>query len=495
MYLCGQILFQFLNKMKTTTNFINILFLISVLFFATACKKIVELEAIDYVDLKASFFMSDIVAREGQTISFTQTSTIVAKQFAWNFGNQKNSTDKNPTNIYNNFGKYNITLTVKKEQGNLIDSTQKTITIIPRTQQAAREFFYGDAGTDEQGFCITEAENNGFLLVGRQNINVLYVVRINNAGVKLWEKRIDNITLGTITPRAVFKTVDNDFIIVGNYQYNTTDNDAFIVKLANDGSAERWRIIRNTSQSEEYTSVVQYGNRILIGGSTTSNSTTGTINKILLEEYNLDGILQSSQTDGTNWKLNSAEFALDGFTCAITEASSPSLIFYNTAFEQRRKRTLDFLEGTANDVTTLDEGFVTVGYYLSNNLDINGNRIRHGFISRISNFAQYEWTIKARKTEIYAEEFKRVIQLQSDESFIAIGTNTNPLSGKDVVVCKYDKNGNLVKYKLIGNTKDDEGFDVKIISPTEFYVFGTFQQTTGAERRDFYLIKLDQNLD
>ncbi|TAE73075.1 MAG: PKD domain-containing protein [Bacteroidetes bacterium] len=482
--------------MKKNLYYFTIIFLIiSSLFLFFSCTKLIELEKIDYVDLKASFFMSDIVAREGQTIEFTQTATIVAKQFDWTFGNQLKSNLPNPTTIYNNFGKYNVTLVVKKEQGNLVDSTKKTITIIPKTQQATREFFFGDATTDEQGFCITDAENNGFLLVGRQAINVLYIVRINNAGVKLWEKKIDNITLGTITPRAAFKTADDDYIIVGNYQYNTTDNDAFIIKLAKDGNSERWRIVRNTSQSEEYTSVVQYGNRILIGGSATSVSTTGVTNKILLEEYNLDGILQSSQTDGTNWKLNSAEFALDGFTCAITEASSPSLIFYNTAFEQRRKRTLDFLEGSANDVTTLDDGFVTVGYYLSNELDLNGNRTKHAFISRISNFAQYDWAIKVRKTEIFAEEFKRVIQLESDESFIAIGTNINPLSGKDILVCKYDKNGNLLKYKLIGNIKDDEGFDVKVISPTEFYIFGTFQQISGLERRDFYLIKLNKDLE
>lgn len=478
--------------MKKIIYFLSLI--LCVLSFIS-CAKLVNLETIEYVDLKASFFLSDVVAREGQTIQMTQTSTIVAKKFAWTFGNQQTSTEKDPTTIYNQFGKYDIKLVVRKEQGNLIDSTQKRIVIIPKTEQPANQFFYGDASTDEQGFCITTTDDNGFLLVGRQDINTLYVVKINNAGVKQWEKRISNITSGIVTPRAVFKTNDNDFIIVGNYQYNSTDNDAFIIKLANDGASERWRIIRNTSQSEEYTSVVEYGNRILIGGSVTENSTTGVINKILLEEYTLDGILQASKADGTNWKLNSTEFALDGFTCAITEASSPSLIFYNTAFEQRRKRTLDFLEGTANDVTTIDDGFVTVGFFLSNNLDINGNRIKNAFISRISNFAQYEWNNKATRLDIYTEEFKRVIQLESDKSFIAIGTNTNPLSGKDIIICKYSSAGVLLKYKLIGNVKDDEGFDVIKISPTEFYIFGTFQQTTGLERRDFYLVKLNQDLE
>lgn len=480
--------------MKKKSYLLLSFFLFTIPFLFYSCKQILELQPIEFVDLKASFFMSDVIAREGQTVQMTQTSTIVAKKFAWTFGNALTSNEQNPTTIYNKFGKYNIKLIVQKEQGNTIDSTQRQIIILPKTEQPTREFFYGDATSDEQGMCISEADNNGFLLVGRKNINVLYVVRINNAGTKLWEKEINNITAGMVTPRSVFKTNDNDFVIVGSYKYNSEDNDAFIIKLANDGNSEKWRIIRNTSQSEEYTSVVEYGNRILIGGSVTSTSTTGTINKILLEEYTLDGILQSSKNDGTNWKLNSTEFALDGFTCAITEASSPSLIFYNTAFEQRRKRTFDFLEGAANDVTAIDDGFIVVGHYFSNNLDLNGNRIKNAFISRISNFAQYEWTNKASRLEVYTEEFKRVIQIESDKSFIAIGTHTNPLSGKDIIVCKYSPQGELLKYRLIGNIKDDEGFDIIKISPTEFYIFGTFQQTTNLERRDFYLVKLDQNL-
>jgi|GEM_PF-3253397 len=490
------------------------------------------IEKLAYIDLKAGFFASKPIAREGEQVQFNQTATTVAKSFEWNFGDGKTSTEQNPTNTYTKYGRYKVTLTVRKEDKVLVNTFQQDVIVLPPTEWLTKAKIWGDIATDEQGFCFTpivDLDNaqkpiTGYLLAGRQGVKTLRLMRLKaNLDIEnSWDTPIDidNITQGNITPRSIVQTRDTSFVIVGSFVYNPQDDDAFMVKIANNPAKtlakEKWRIIRNTTQKDNYTSLVEYNDNFLVGGSTVVKDIQGNnTTKLLVETYNKKGILQKSDIYGSNWQINAADFGTQGFAFALTEGtegnSKPSLIFYSTSFVEKRKKTLTFLDGKATDVSTTtnsvgaDAGQIMVGNYVEPFTDLNGNTIpnvKHAFITRLNDFGFLQWTgdtedKKVRKINFYQEEFIKVLQMKEagKDVFIAIGTHQNPLTGKDILVCKYDADGVLLKYRLIGQAKDDEAFDAKIISDTDFILFGTTQATMIPNRRDFYLLQLNKNLE
>lgn len=500
----------------------------------TSCNYSTILE-IPYIDLKAGFFVSAPVARERQVIAFENTSTKVASIYTWNFGDGATSTEVNPSHAYAKYGRYKVTMTAYKEDKVLVSTFSKEIIVLPETTWNANAKLFGDELIDEQGFCFTPIVDFnlpaqpiiGYLLLGRRGVNMLRLLRIDANFAPVWSSPIDidNITQGAITPRAVIQTRDTSFVIAGSFTYNLQDEDAFMLKISNETNRslvkERWRKIRNTSQIDLYTSLVEFSGDILVGGSTLVTDAQGSATtKLLVETYSQNGTLKKSDIYGSNWQINAADFGTQGFAFALTEgvgeSTRPSLIFYSTSFVEKRKRTLTFLDGKATDVATVlnnngaDAGQVLVGNYTEDFTNENGitQPNKHAFIARLNDFGFMQWGNSAeteeqriRRVSFYTEEFTRVLQMKESnlptaaDVFIAIGIHKNPLSGKDILLCKYDAQGVLVSYKLIGNAEDEEAVDAKAISKTEFIIFGTTQSTLAPKRRNFYLLKLNNNLE
>ncbi len=488
-----------------------------------------------YIDLKAGFYVSSPVAREGEAVKFTQIASSVTKYYDWDFGNGKTSTEPNPTNVYTKYGRYKVKLTVRKEDKVLVSIFEQEVIVLPLTEWLPQAKTYGSLDVDEQGFCFTPILNVGsptpigYMLVGRRAVNILRLVRLDANFNEVWTNALDvnNLTQGLIRPRSIIQTQDTSFVVVGSATYNAQDEDAFMLKISNELAyplvKEKWRKIRNTSQTDSYSSLVEYTGKILVGGSTIVKDAQGNATtKLLVETYESSGKLEKSDIYGSNWQINAADFGTQGFAFALTEGtggtSKPSLIFYSTSFVEKRKRTLNFLEGKTTDVSTVtnnagaDAGQIMVGNYTEPFTDAQGVKktAKHAFIARLNDFGFLQWGTpaetddkKVRKLEFYEEEYTKVLQMKEagKDVFIAIGTHTNPLTGKDIVVCKYDEQGNLLKYKLIGRSGDDEAFDAKLVpvapaqTPTEFVLFGTTQNTTDLKRRDFYLLKLNSNLE
>lgn len=492
--------------------------------FATSCDY-VAIQELPYIDVKSNFVVANPVAREGENVIFTQTSTSVVKQFNWTFGDGATSNEPNPSHAYAKYGTYKVTLTVKKEDGVLESTSEREVIIIPKTEWNTNAKVLGDVGVDEQGFCftpITDLANPnlviGYLFAGRRGVNILRLLRTDTNFNPTWSEPIDinNLTQGSLTPKSIIQTQDTSFVIVGGYTYNENDEDAFALKIANSADRslvkEKWRKIRNTSQTDNYSALVEFSGKLLIGGSTLVKDAQGsTSTKLLVETYEKDGALQQSDIYGSNWQINSADFGTQGFAFALTEGSGsnskPSLIFYSTSFVERRKRTLNFLDGRATDVNTVlndagaDAGQILVGSYnapFKNEFGVT-QTVKHAFVARLNAFGFLQWKTslpedqRIGRVSFYTEEFTRVLQVS--DGFVAIGTHQNPLTGKDILVCKYDKEGNLMKYKLLGNTLDDEAFDAKITPDGSFIIFGTTQSTFDLRRRDFYILKLNTNLE
>lgn len=494
--------------------------------FSTSCE-FSAIQELPYIDLKSGFFVSAPVAREGQAINFSNTATSVAKLYEWDFGDGATSTEANPSHAYTKYGRYKVTLTVRKEDKVLVNSFSQDVLVIPPTAWNTNAKLFGDEAIDEQGFCFTPIVDfnvasqpiTGYLLLGRRGVNVLRIIRTDVNFNPVWSSPIDidNITQGAITPRAVIQTKDTSFVIAGSFTYNLNDEDAFMLKIANETNRslvkERWRKVRNTSQIDLYTSLVEFSGDILVGGSTLVTDAQGSATtKLLVETYEKDGNLKKSDIYGSNWQINAADFGTQGFAFALTEgvggSTRPSLIFYSTSFVEKRKRTLTFLDGRATDVATVlngagaDAGQILVGNYnenFTNELGVT-QEVKHAFIARLNDFGFMQWGINAepeeqriRKIIFYKEEFTKVLQVT--DGFVAVGIHENPLSGKDILLCKYDNNGVLLKYKLVGNADEDGAVDAKLISPTDFVIFGSTQSTLAPKRRNFYLLKLNKDLE
>ncbi|KPA18652.1 Peptidase C10, streptopain, partial [Candidatus Magnetomorum sp. HK-1] len=89
--------------------------------------------AIDDVIIKqepvANFYANKTLIYEGQTVQFTNTSTM-AESYLWQFGDNTISQEAHPVHKYNNTGIYTITLSVNNDHSSMIK--QSYIHVLPR---------------------------------------------------------------------------------------------------------------------------------------------------------------------------------------------------------------------------------------------------------------------------------------------------------------------------------------------------------------------------
>jgi PKD repeat protein len=467
-------------------RFIYTFIFIVLILLTTACEKLVQ---VPFIALRAEFAPSASIAQLGQAITFNQLSSQVAQKFEWNFGDNTQSTDANPTHTYQKIGRYKVKMTATKADGITKETREREVLILPPTTALSTSLKFGTETADEFGFSFSRLLD-GFILVGRESLNTLYIVRSNgdfeNFSV-IWEMRLSNLGRGKITGKDVKPTSDGGFVIVGDFEYNEgKDKDSFILKLAENGT-EEWRVVNATARLEEYNSVVQIENLFVVAGTVASENIDNSRPRITVDIYNANnGVLEGSFADGNNWQTNDIVFTNDGFALAVTEGDKPSLIRYNASFLQPKKTTLPF-SGRGLGITQLQDGsFVLVGSVAQSGDSTNA------FISRIDNFGTRLWT----KTLVYYHDIYYSVAQDANNDIVVLGTHYNPLSQKDVLLSKYNLQGELKASRLLGGSKDDEAFKMEIIPQTNnIFVLGTSQSFNTTNSRDFYFLKVNSDND
>ena len=115
---------------------------------------------------------------------------------------------------------------------------------------------------------------------------------------------------------------------------------------------------------------------------------------------------------------------------------------------------------------TPDGGMVAVGITFSTDLDFNQNtRYAEGFVAKFDANAGLQWTRKVGGTGI--DRLQSVL-VASDGAYYAIGYTTSsngdivlPYRGSDdVLIVKYDADGNQVWVRNYGSGQQDRGFDI-----------------------------------
>jgi PKD repeat protein len=466
-------------------RFIYLFIFCLLMIFTTACEKLVQ---VPFIPLRAEFSPSASVVQLGQAITFNQLSTQVAEKFEWDFGDNTKSTEANPSHTYQKIGRYKVKMTASKADGITKETREREILVIPATAALNSSIKFGSETADEFGLSFSRLAN-GFILVGRENLNTLYIVRslgdFESFTVQ-WEQRIDNLGRGKTTAKDVKPTNDGGFVIVGDFEYNeNNDKDSFILKLDTDGN-EEWRLINATARLEEYNSVVQIENFYFVAGTVASENIDNSRPRITVDIYNAAGVLEGSFADGNNWQTNDIVFTNDGFALAITEGDKPSLIRYNASFLQPKKTTLPF-SGKGLGITQLQDGsFILVGSATQAGDSTNA------FISRIDNFGTRLWT----KTLVYYHDIYYSVAEDANGDIVVLGTHYNPLSQKDVLLSKYNLQGELKASRLLGGLQDDEAFKMEIIPQSNnIFVLGTSQSFNSANSRDFYFLKVNSDND
>jgi PKD repeat protein len=485
-------------------NFLSIFCCASIflgLFFG--CK----LKEINFVDLETTLSPSEKIVQIGTPITFNQNATIVAKNFSWDFGNNIKSNEKTPTHQYSEVGIYNVTLISTKEDQNQSVTKTTNVQVLPKTYNAPTKLTYGTATDDETGYCMERLQDGSYLFVGVVNLSTLWIVKTNAMGVEIWNKKINDITSFQLIPKDVKELSDDNIIIVGKYIYNParSDNDAFIVKLDKDGNLLK-KYTKSTTLNDEYVSVMELPNAIIAMGTSQDLSTMQNRARVEFFDDNLN--LTSDGNDGSAWQVNNVQLTPDGFFVAIselnlntqdiTEKYKPNIVHYTPSFGEPRKLNNFNIFGQCWSILPLKNGdFLMTGETLEKGKNIltgEQETKKHAFVSRIKRTGQTVWTAPVQTIKLFNEDFYGAIELQ-DGSLVAVGTHENPISKKDIIVTKFSPSGQILKTILVGGMQNDEAIDVEIgLNQNSLLIFGT-TQSYGAGKRDFYVVRLNENLE
>lgn len=478
--------------------FTYIIGLVLLVGLSVACTNLNE---IDFVDLKVDFVPSTSVIQLGDDITFIQNSTIVARGFDWDFGDQNTSTESSPTHTYQSVGRFNVTMVATKADGLTKDSVVKQVNVLPRTLPANNTLTYGESTNEDFGFTFTPYlidNQSGFVLVGRQNLNTLQVIRTDENTNIVWTRTFNNIAdgRGQITPLDVRATFDeigiNGFVIVGFFEYNLNETDAFITKIDTAGN-ELWTNLVSTQNDEVFNSVRQVGSTLVVGGTTGEISNEGNfIPRITITQYSQEGDIIESSIQGSNWIVNDFEFTNDGYVLAVTEGGRPKIFDFDPSFNELLKyevksSTGRSFRGRALGVRQLESGdYILVG---EKTYEDNPDSTT-AFIAKIDELGNQVWIVDS--LAYFKETLNDIVEGASGDLY-AVGTHENPITGKDVLVIKYGADGSFNQVRLIGGVQDEEAFRMEIFPGDQIVVFGT-TRSFGSGLRDFYMLNLDTNL-
>ena len=147
---------------------IKLIFLtVSVLFFVVSCKGWDEDDINSTFDEaknpETSFTQTETIITEGNTITFTNTSTNSPKYFLWSFpgGNPSSSIEENPTVLYDVKGEFDVILKTRNEFGADEVIMEKLITVEGKPIPYLSNYNFSGNLNDEGSNAIMAISNYG----------------------------------------------------------------------------------------------------------------------------------------------------------------------------------------------------------------------------------------------------------------------------------------------------------------------------------------------
>lgn len=430
-----------------------------------------------FVKLAAGFTANGVlyskllVVEVGTEVKFVQHS-VVARSFSWNFGDNNNlSNEKNPVRTYVDKGEYKVTLIAEAfgdQPADTVTQTIKVINKIPSFKDTG-ENFYGST-KDETGFCFA-ITGDGYVLVGRQEINQLYVVKIDQSKKAGWETTItiDSTSNALVFPKSIIVTSDGDYIIVGYYQSSLNAHNTFILKLDANGN-QLWLKKPGSLFDQRYLGVIedlsskQY---IVLGNNKGS---------MVLTSYTQSGILLSQKDFIEGFEAASFRLAKNGgFVVAGTlNDSLPTLRRLSKDLVKEWDIPVSNIKGNGLEVIQLNNfDYVLVG-------NIVESKTAKAFIAKIKNTCLEE-------SYLYQDSFYDVAET-SDGSLIVVGAHQNLLDKNGTLLVRYDKNLDQQGAVLLKTLQNEINPNIKISDGNILLLCTAYNSNRLS--RDLYFVEL-----
>ena len=462
-----------------TKSFIFCMLLLS------SCLSVDELE---FIDIEANFTIPAEIVRIEEEVFLVQQSSKVASSYFWDFGDGTVSSEAQPSHIYTNPGEYIITLISSKADGVTKDTTQQIITVLPKTQDALITKFFGDVAHDETGRFLTSLED-GYLLVGKKDINTLYVIKTDISINQDWTTEITTLTSGQVFANFAQQTSDGGYILAGFFQYSSVEErDAFVVKLDTDRNIE-WQSSISPYRNDVYHSVLETSNGFITVGNVSSEEETA----VIIYRYSNEGnLLENFSYSGL--QSSSIELTTDGgyiLACSNLD-KEPMMLKLNNGFQTERlinlSSDLDISwSGQAHKaIQTQDGNYVFIGETSTENSEIT-----HAYITKINNSgSKVLWN---QNIVIFDESFLNIKE-KPDGKLAVVGAHENPLTSQDIFVCLFSEDGIIEQQKLFGGNQNDWASSLEIAENGDVIVLGT-STSFSAGKRDLYVLRLNANLE
>lgn len=466
----------------------------------------------DFIPLEARFSVPQRVVRIGNEVQFRQeSSTEVIKDYLWEFGDAKTSTESEPKHAYTNIGTYKVRLTVKKENGTATSKID-SLTVIPNTitVSGTNTAQFGEVVgglpnfSDEVGIktiLVNAGGNIRYYMMGRKNANGLLIIQTDANRNVIWQKVINNVANAKLNPTDIaYDSIPNGrkaIVIVGSVEYNETDTDSFIMSLDTQTGTEKWKYINSSTNSDAYNSLDIVENYYLVSGNSISRTQAGTSTKIKIDVFNpTNGTLELSENlNSPNTQVNDAKYIkldneniLAGNDIGIER---PAMLRYTSEQRNPIKTYLGnpTLSGKGLGITKLSNGqYVMVGELYRNSKDST-----NAFIALFDANGQF---LGMDILDIYKEKLHDVVEVESigqAKAVVVVGTHYNPLSQKDILVARYTFEGNKPKreaLRLIGGNLNEEATRLVNDGTNSVAILGT-SQTLGLGFADMWFFKLN----
>jgi PKD repeat protein len=492
----------------------SIIFIIFIILIQS-CRIVENLEPVPYIQFGSSFTAPPVV-RVGEKVNFVPgKKTTGAKSFNWSFGFKgRTSQEQNPTFVYDSIGKYVVNLNVKMEklQGVISSDTTREIIVIPPTDSVLYEEskIFGEDDVDEFVTDMARLNDGRLVLVGRENLSDMWIVLLDANGnlIDSLDKSSFKISNSMITPRDVQPTKDGGFVVVGSILSRPGDNDAFIIKFDQQGNVMWSNLNTNSSKDEYYVGSVEYTingeDRLVVG--LTSGS------RIVLHQFTSVGRLIGGIPIGESNYLG--EIDLDAPSCNSCKAEvMEAILVDNTQVRfiiggrnvdnpmvmeyyanllapavtfDRAITTLTNLSGVTQAVKGLTGG----RYAIAGVLNRGNETVNTAFVARIdqigSNISAWDRTFK-----LFSDSFIGITE-DSQNNIVVVGVNQNPLSGTDISLSKFkrDGRGNLMKTMLIGDSQENTPTNLFKIN-NDLFIIGIHPEPSNflVKRRDVFVLK------
>jgi len=369
------------------------------------------------------------------------------------------------------------------------------------------ERVFGDKDFFDTASSIQETSDGGYIIAGYTESFTpgnfdFYIIKLDKNGNTRWEKNYGK----EFNDYAFYiqETPDRGYIVSGNTEYFDKEKKGFLIgiltiKLDKNGDKISEKIYKmKNSNLSGLVKLTSNGGYTILGNVTTLDTIKNYIyilkldkngNKIWEKTYGGKGhdFARSFQltSDGGYIVLGASDYyCIDKFDFYIIRLDENGDKIWERIFGTKDH------ENMANSIQqTSDEGYIFAGWTSYESIG-QGSDI---YVVKLDKKGNYIW--KKVYGEKKYDDSASSIQQTSDAGYIVAGcTESYSAGATDIYIMKLDKNGNVMWEKTYGGEANDTPTSIQQTSDGGYIVAGS-TESFGAGGSDFYIIKLDKNLN